>query len=104
MDKEHAQLIIKLIEEQDNKRDLQISGVQKNLDAGFDLLAKEMNKISEQKAIQNGRVDKLENITRVNKFIVNNPRISILVLIVFYFGVPKVLSLIPLVELIKKMI
>ena len=101
MDGEHT-LIIELIKEQDGKRDIQISAIQKNMDVGFDLLAAEMSKMTEQKVIQNGRVDKLEKSTKINSFVISYPKLSILIGIVGYYGLAEILSLISIVDVIKK--
>ena len=103
MDNDHA-LIIKLIEGQDEKRAIQISGVQAAMDSGFDLLAKQMAAVAEQKKIQNGRVDKLEHITRANKFIDENPKMSVFIGVISYYGISEMLSLISIADVIKKYI
>lgn len=96
-------LIIELIKEQGEKTDVQIKAVLTNMDAGFDLFAKEMSKIAEQKKIQNGRVDKLEKITRINRFVSDNPKLTALMGIVAWFGAPQLIELIPLTDIIKRL-
>ena len=99
---DETNLILKVIEEHGEKNDLQIKAVQVNMEAGFNLLADRMNDIAKQKKIQNGRVDKLEKITKLNRLIVDYPRLAIIIIILILLGLPELISLIPFAELIKK--
>lgn len=98
-----TQLILKILDEHKESNDAQVRAIQTHMNAGFDTLASEMREIKQAKQIQNGRVEKLEKITWVNRFIYNNPKFSGLVLIISYLGISEIIKKVNFVELIKKL-
>lgn len=101
MDKE--ELILTLLKEQKDNTAQQIKAVQSNLDAGFELLAEEMRKITAAKKVQNGRVDKLEKVTSINRFLYKNPRLSIMIGVFAWYLVSQLFEIISIADLIKKL-
>ena len=75
-----TELIIKLLQEQDDKRDLQIKGIQKSMDAGFDTIADADRK-------RNGRIEMLECETRVVRWFERNPIKTLIIAAVFVSAV-----------------
>ena len=75
-----TQLIIKLLQEQDDKRDLQIKGIQKAMDAGF-------NTIADADRKRNGRIGTLECETKVVRWFERNPIKTLIIAAVFVSAV-----------------
>ena len=61
-------LILELLHKQDEKRDLQVKGIQKSMDAGFNTLGADMREMKDENKIRNGRTESLEgDVERVEK-------------------------------------
>ncbi len=99
---DEIKLVIKLLEEQDEKRNIQLMAIQKNMEVGFDLVAAEVRGVKEQKIKQNGRIYKIEKFTRLNKFVNHNPKLSIFLGIILYYGLNEIINLISIADVIKK--
>lgn len=89
----------------------QIKTVLQSQEAGFDCLAmkietltKELEEVKQAKKEQNGRVDKLEKVTWLNKFVNDRPKMSIFLFISMYLGFAELVKHISISELIKKIL
>ena len=54
-------LILDLMHSQDEKREIQVKGIQKAMDAGFNTLGDEMRSMKELDKVRNGRIEGLED-------------------------------------------
>lgn len=97
-------IIIELIKEQKDHNIAQIKAVQKNLDTGFDLLADEMRKLSEQKKIQNSRVDKLEKLTQINRWVCRNPKVALALGLAAWYFLGQFFEFFSIADILKKLI
>ena len=100
-DTEAHEHIVLLIQEKDKKNDLQIVGLHKELEAGFDTLAKEIRKISETNKKQEEEIRKLKKVTTANKYIMENPGKAVFWGTVIGLGINEIFSNFTFVELIK---
>jgi len=95
------ELIIKLIEEQDEKRAIQIKGIQKAMDAGFTTLSDKMGEIVEQNKVRNHRIECVENETRVVRWFHKNPVKAVIIAVAFVFAVAVAFHSIDLAKTLK---
>jgi len=75
--------IIALLKEQDEKRGIQIKGIQKAMDAGFNTQADAMNKMIKADEKRNGRIDELEKDTIVVRWFQRNPGKTVIIAALF---------------------
>jgi len=78
-----TQIIIELLHTQDEKRELQIKGIQKNMDAGFDTLAGDMNKMVKADEKRNGKIERMEKETVVVRWFQRNPGKTVIIAALF---------------------
>ena len=66
--------IYKLLEKQEDVFNAKMTGVKAEIKAGTDMTVYKLNELIDYQKIQNGRTTKLEDETRVFRFIHRNPK------------------------------
>jgi len=72
--------IYKLLEKQEEVFNLKLTGVKAEIKAGNDIQVYKLDKLIDYQKIQNGRVQRLEDETRVFRLIHRNPKTAGIVL------------------------